>query len=285
MKVVSTVEDLHAELAELRDQEKTVCLVPTMGLLHEGHLSLFDLARHECHAVVASIFVNPLQFGAGEDLDSYPMDLDRDLAEARERCVDVAFVPPVTEMYPQGTPLVTVSPGPMGDGLCGRYRPGHFGGVLTVVAKLFHMVRPDVAVFGRKDLQQGILIERMTQDLDLSVRIVLGPIIREHDGLAMSSRNAYLDGEARAQAIGIPTTLRAASAAFADDVTGVAELRAVVEESVRRFPGLDLQYAEFVAPDTLREVAVAESETVLAMAALCGGTRLIDNTALGDLGE
>jgi pantoate--beta-alanine ligase len=281
MKVIRTVAKLRAALDAHRERGRQIGFVPTMGSLHEGHLSLFDRAREECPIVVASIFVNPLQFGEGEDLDSYPRDLDGDLQKARTRGVDLAFVPSAQEMYPGGPPTVTVDPGPMAQRLCGPYRPGHFRGVLTVVAKLFQMVRPDVAVFGRKDLQQGVLVRRMTEDLNLPVRIVLAPIVREHDGLAMSSRNAFLVGEARAQAAGVSSTLRAVANVFADGVTDTAALRRAVDEHMDLLPGLDVQYADFVALDTLEEVSVADAETVLALAVLCGGTRLIDNRSLG----
>jgi pantoate--beta-alanine ligase len=283
MKVVQTVAELRSVIAEYRGKGSTIGFAPTMGFLHEGHLSLFDRAREECDTMVASIFVNPTQFGEGEDLDTYPRDVEGDLAKLEARGVDVAFLPSPGEMYPQGTPLVTINPGPMAEGLCGRHRPGHFPGVLTVVAKLFHMVQPDVAVFGRKDLQQGVLIRRMTEDLDLPIQVVLAPIVREDDGLAMSSRNANLDREARAQAVGISETLRAASEAFARGVTDVSALKQVVAEHLAGYPGLELQYAECVDPHTLAEVTGADGETVLAVAAFCAGVRLIDNRCLGDV--
>jgi len=283
MKVVRTVAELRDAIAQRREEGKTIGFAPTMGFLHEGHLSLFDRARAECDVAVASIFVNPLQFGAGEDLDSYPRDLERDLAQAEARGVDVAFTPSVAEMYAAGPPLVTVSPGPMADGLCGRYRPGHFAGVLTVVAKLFHLVAPDVAVFGRKDFQQGVLIQRMTEDLNLSVRIVLAPTVREPDGLALSSRNAKLTAPERAQATGLFETLQDVAEAFASGVTEISSLQTRVRERMEGYPGLEVQYADFVSPDTLEAISVAGADTVLAIAAFCGKTRLIDNRRLGDV--
>jgi pantoate--beta-alanine ligase len=186
-----------------------------MGYLHEGHLSLVDVAREQADRVAVSIFVNPLQFGPSEDLESYPRDEDRDLAALEARGADLVFVPSVDEMYPGGGAGVTVSPGPLEDRLCGAFRPGHFAGVLTVVAKLFGLFRPDVAVFGRKDFQQAVLIRHMVDDLDMGVQVVTAPIVREPDGLAMSSRNAYLSDRERSEAVGLHAALTAATALYA----------------------------------------------------------------------
>jgi pantoate--beta-alanine ligase len=282
MKVARTTTEFRRIIDQSRGRGETRALVPTMGYLHQGHLSLFERARRECGVVIASIFVNPLQFGASEDLESYPDDLGGDLEKAERSGVDIVFAPSTGEMYPRGNPLVTIDPGPMAQQLCGRYRPGHFVGVLTVVAKLFHLSRPDVAVFGRKDLQQGVLIRRMTEDLDIPIHIVLSPIVREADGLAMSSRNAFLGNEDRRQATGISGGLLAVSKAFAEGTTDPASLLGVLDEHLLQFPGLELQYAEFVSPESLEHVDTAGADTVLAVAAFCGGTRLIDNRSVGD---
>jgi pantoate--beta-alanine ligase len=251
-----------------------------MGYLHEGHLSLVDLARQNADFVAASVFVNPLQFGAGEDLDRYPRDLDRDLALLEARGTDVVFHPSVEEMYPGGDPLVTVDPGPMGDLLCGAYRQGHFRGVLTVVARLFGILRPRVAVFGQKDYQQGVLIRRMVRDLEMDVDVLLGPVVREPDGLAMSSRNVFLSRNVRSDALGLRQGLLAVQEAFSGGQTSHAALQTRLRATVSRRPGLQLQYGEIVDPVSLRPVDPVPTGAVVAVAALCGPTRLIDNHIL-----
>jgi len=277
---VRTREELTAATRDLRGPSRKVCLVPTMGFLHEGHLSLVDRAHDLAETVVVSIFVNPLQFGPGEDLGTYPRDEARDLALLEARGTDVVFVPTVEEMYPAGDPQVTVSPGPMERRLCGAHRPGHFRGVLTVVAKLFGLVRPDVAVFGRKDFQQSVLIRRMARDLNLGVRVETGPIVRESDGLAMSSRNAYLSGPERTQAVGLHRALSATAALFGGGERRAAALLAAVEREIANHPLLSLQYAEVVEPEGLEAVNSASPGDVVALAAFCGTTRLIDNVEL-----
>ncbi len=281
MKVAGTRGALADSLRALRDTGARVGLVPTMGYLHEGHLSLVDRAREAADVVAVSIFVNPLQFGPGEDLESYPRDREGDLALLRERGVDLVFAPSVEEMYPDGEPRVTVSPGDMARRLCGAHRPGHFRGVLTVVARLFGLVRPDVGVFGRKDFQQGVLIRRMARDLEMGVDVVLGPVVREEDGLAMSSRNTYLSPEERAAAPTLFQALSEARAAFAAGERDPQTLRSAVRGRIEARPLLELQYVEAVDPDTLDPVRRLEADTVLALAAFCGTTRLIDNVELG----
>jgi pantoate--beta-alanine ligase len=252
-----------------------------MGYLHEGHLSLVDFARDRAVSVAVSIFVNPLQFGPSEDYARYPRDETRDLELLEDRGVTLAFVPRVEEMYPGGQAVVTVHPGRLGDRLCGAYRPGHFGGVLTVVAKLFGLFRPDVAVFGRKDYQQAVLIRRMVQDLEMGpVDVRMGPIVRESDGLALSSRNAYLSPEERAQAMGLSQALAAARTAFAGGERSAPALVARMKGRLKDYPLLATQYVELVHPDTLSPVERAEDGTVAALAAFCGRTRLIDNASL-----
>ena len=279
MKVARDRGALVEALATLRSNG-TVALVPTMGYLHDGHLSLVDRARDQADSVVVSIFVNPLQFGAGEDLESYPRDEERDLELLRLRGVDVVFAPTESGMYPDGTPVVTVAPGRLAHRLCGAFRPGHFRGVLTVVARLFGLVRPDVAVFGQKDYQQVTLIRRMVRDLDMGPDIVTAPIVREPDGLAMSSRNAYLTADERTNAVGLSRALDAAAAAVADGTADASQLIERARGVLRGYPLLEAQYIELVDPDTLEPVETARPGDVLALAVFCGTTRLIDNRVL-----
>lgn len=281
MIVARTRESLAAGLGALRESDGRLALVPTMGYLHEGHLSLLSHAAERARHLVVSIFVNPLQFGPTEDLGSYPRDLERDLELCGDIGADLVFVPDEGEVYRRGVPEVTVDAGPMGSLLCGAYRPGHFSGVLTVVAKLFALVRPDVAVFGRKDLQQGVLIRRMVSDLDLKVEVLLAPIVRAPDGLALSSRNVRLGPEERVDALGLVEGLRAACRAFGAGETDPRCLRDVIQEALSSRGSLQPQYVEFVHPDTLQLVERATPETVAALAALAGATRLIDNMVLG----
>jgi len=275
--VVRTKAEVRRAVAAMRPQR--IALVPTMGYLHEGHLSLVDRARELADRVVLSIFVNPLQFGPQEDLDRYPRDLERDVELATGRGVDLIFAPDVREMYPGGEPIVRVVPGRLAETLCGAYRPGHFEGVLTVVAKLFGIVRPDVAVFGQKDFQQAVLIRRMVADLDLGIEIDVAPIVREPDGLAMSSRNVYLSPEERESALGLYRGLTRAAEAFAGGERDAERLRRLVHDELAR-PGVRVQYVEVVDPETLQPTQPASPGNVLAVAAFVGQTRLIDNVIL-----
>lgn len=282
MILARTREELAEALDTPRDGGARIGLVPTMGYLHEGHLSLVDLARQNADFVAASIFVNPLQFGAGEDLDRYPRDLERDLALLERRGADLVFHPSLEEMYPGRGPLVTVDPGPMGDLLCGAFRPGHFRGVLTVVARLFGLFQPQVGFFGQKDYQQGVLIRRMVQDLELGVEVLLGPVIREPDGLAMSSRNVFLSETLRSDALGLYQGLLAVQESFSRGQTSHAALQTRLRATVSGRPGLQLQYGEIVDPVSLRPVDPVPAGSVVAVAALCGPTRLIDNQILAN---
>ncbi len=281
LHLVRTRAELAEAMARLREGGRRVALVPTMGALHEGHLALLDQGREGADAVAISIFVNPLQFGPGEDLDRYPRTLERDLALAGERGAVLAFAPDRDEMYPGGDPQVQVTPGPMGDRLCGAFRPGHFQGVLTVVARLFGLFRPAVALFGRKDLQQSLLVRRMVTDLELGVEVVTAPTVREADGLALSSRNAYLTPPERTEAAGLFRALTAADTAFREGERDPDRLRAVAVETLSRYPLLRLQYAEVVEPERLETPSEAAPGHHLALAAHLGSTRLIDNVALG----
>jgi pantoate--beta-alanine ligase len=286
MRVVRTRAEVREAIAEARasggpetGKPVRVAFVPTMGYLHEGHLSLVDRAREAADLVVLSIFVNPLQFGVGEDLDRYPRDVARDTALAAVQGVDLLFVPEVEEIYPMGEPAVQVVPIHLADRLCGARRPGHFQGMLTVVAKLFQIVQPDIAIFGQKDLQQGILIQRMVQDLDMPIEIELAPIVRESDGLALSSRNIYLDPEQRDRALSISRGLEAASAAFRAGESDGARLKEVVRQALAA-AGVEKEYIELVELERLESLDTAGPGSALAVAAKIGATRLIDNVIL-----
>ena len=252
-------------------QGRTLALVPTMGALHEGHLSLIRLAKEHADHVVVSIFVNPLQFGPGEDFSRYPRTFEADLAACRTAGVDVVFAPSAEEMYPPDR-QVSVSAGPMGSIVEGEFRPGHFDGVLTVVLKLFNLVRPGVAVFGQKDAQQLAMIRRMVADLDVPVRIVGAPIVREPDGLALSSRNRYLSPEEREIALALSRALREGERHRTPGEI-VAATRRVLDAAP-----LTVDYVVLADPATFAQVGDDHTgEAVLAVAARVGATRLIDN--------
>ena len=275
------IGELRAWRRAQREQGRRVALVPTMGALHEGHLALVDQARREAESVVLSVFVNPLQFGPAEDLARYPRNLERDRALARERGVALLFVPSAEVMYPPGSE-VRVVPGTTAERWEGAVRPGHFAGVLTVVAKLFHLVEPEVACFGQKDIQQVTLVRRMIVDLDWPLRLSVVPTVREADGLALSSRNVYLSAQDRAQALGLSRALEAARAAFAAGERSAARLEARMREVLAVYPGVAPDYISIVEPDRLEPVETAASGTVVAIAARVGKTRLIDNLILGE---
>ncbi|PWV51117.1 MULTISPECIES: pantoate--beta-alanine ligase [Nocardiopsis] len=275
--VVRTSEELRRALADAG----RVGLVPTMGALHGGHRSLMRLARERADTVVVSVFVNPLQFGPDEDLDQYPRDLPGDTRLCGEEGVDVVFAPETATMYPRPQ-MVTVDAGAMGERLEGASRPGHFTGVLTVVTKLFQLVRPDLAVFGAKDAQQIALVRRMVADLDLPVEIVGAPTLREPDGLASSSRNVYLSEADRASALSLSRALRAGADAASEGAVAVrAAARAVLDEAARASPPVELDYLALVDPATFADAADDHrGDAVLAVAARVGRTRLIDNVTV-----
>jgi pantoate--beta-alanine ligase len=278
-RLVHTIGEVRGAVREVRAGGGTVALVPTMGFLHEGHMSLVDRARELADWVAMSIFVNPMQFGPKEDLAKYPRDLERDLEMARARGVDLVFAPEVEEMYPHGEPQVSVVPGALAERMEGAIRPGHFRGVLTVVAKLFGIFQPDVAVFGQKDFQQAALIRRMALDLDQGVRVEVAQTVREPDGLAMSSRNVYLSEEERERARALSRGLERSRALFAAGERDAEALRASLW-SAMSVPGVEPGYAEVVDPLTLEPVAQAAPGAVLLVAARVGRTRLIDNAVL-----
>jgi pantoate--beta-alanine ligase len=281
MLELTTIPELKSWIRTQRQAGRRIGLVPTMGFLHEGHLVLVDEARRRSGAVVMSIFVNPLQFGPGEDLDRYPRDLPRDRGLAEGRGTDAIFVPAVDVMYPPGSEIRVV-PGPTADRWEGAARPGHFAGVLTIVSKLFHLVEPDVACFGRKDVQQLTLIRQLVRDLDWGIEIVGVPTVREPDGLALSSRNAYLSVDDRTQALGLSRMLRDAHEAWRSGERNAQKIEARMRNSGRSYPRLELQYLAITEPATLSPVETVDAGTIVAVAGTIGRTRLIDNITLGE---
>ena len=260
---------------------RTIALVPTMGFLHDGHASLLREGRRRGDLLVLSIFVNPTQFGVGEDFEAYPRDLARDRAVAEGAGVDVIFAPPAGEMYPAGYQTY-VDVERLTLPLCGASRPGHFRGVTTVVSKLLNIVQPDVALFGAKDYQQLAVIRRMVADLNMPVEVVGMPIVREDDGLALSSRNAYLSPEQRQSALCLSRSLRTAKALYRSGERNVATMRERVTAVIAAEPAAAVDYIEFRNGYSLEEVAVADDRTLLALAVKIGTTRLIDNCLLGE---
>jgi pantoate--beta-alanine ligase len=278
--VIDTVAGFRTAADLAREAGRTVGLVPTMGFFHDGHLSLIRRARADRDVVAVSIFVNPLQFGPNEDFASYPRDVDRDLTLAEAEGVDLVFAPPGEEMYPDGPPRVTVDPGPLADRYEGAVRPGHFRGVLTVVAKLFHAVGPCAAYFGEKDAQQLMLVRRMAADLSFPVEVVGCPIVREPDGLALSSRNVYLSPEERTAAIGLSRGLRAARAVLGGGDRDAVALVTAIRSEVEREPLAALDYAVVVDDATFDEIDRVERPARALVAARVGRPRLIDNLLL-----
>jgi pantoate--beta-alanine ligase len=281
MKIINSIVHMQALAIAPEREGRRIAFVPTMGYLHEGHASLLREGRKRGDVLVLSIFVNPIQFGKNEDLDSYPRNMDRDCQIADACGVDIVFIPTAGEMYPDGFQTgVTVRD--LSLPLCGTSRPGHFDGVATVVTKLFNIVRPDVALFGRKDYQQLAVIRRMTADLNMPVEIMGMPIVREADGLAMSSRNAYLSPLERQSALCLSRAVKRARELFAAGERSVAvlagETRAVIEQEAAAV----VDYVEFRDGATLQESDVADVGTLLALAVKIGQTRLIDNTVLGE---
>jgi len=279
-RILTAGAALRAEVLAAREGGQTVGLVPTMGALHEGHLSLIEAARAECDVTVASIFVNPTQFGPGEDFHRYPRDLSRDVSLLGERGCELVFVPSEEEMYRPGH-ATFVEVGQLGQVLEGAYRPTHFRGVATVVLKLFHLAPADRAYFGRKDYQQTLVVRQMVSDLDVPIEIRVCPIVREADGLAMSSRNAYLSAEERQRATALYRSLQLAEKLAAEGQRDAATIRAAMENEIRRAGGIELQYIALVADGTVQPVDTIAGPTTVAIAARIGTTRLIDNTLIG----
>lgn len=284
MKICRTVDEIRAASRAARQDGRRLGLVPTMGALHAGHLSLVRAARTQCDAVAVSIFVNPTQFGPKEDFSKYPrtFEADRKLLEAEG--VGIVFAPSDQEMYPPGASTFVTVEG-LSERLCGRSRPGHFRGVATVVSKLFTIVEPDVAFFGQKDAAQAVIIRRMVRDLNLDVDIVVCPIVREPDGLALSSRNSYLDSQQRKQATVLYRSLMRVQMLADRGETDSARLIAAAREVFQEQPEVRLDYFEIVHPDTLEPVAGTAEGALVAVAAFVGTTRLIDNILLHGKGS
>jgi pantoate--beta-alanine ligase len=278
MIVIESVAEMQQYARQRRGE---IALVPTMGYLHEGHASLMVEAKKRAKTVVISIFVNPTQFGVNEDLDSYPRDLERDKRVALQAGVDVIFAPKAVEMYPEGYQSYVNVEGLTGH-LCGASRPGHFRGVTTVVAKLFNIVTPKVAIFGKKDFQQLAVIRRMVRDLNMDLEIVGMPIVREADGLAMSSRNTKLDPAQRAEALSLSKALAAAKRVFRAGEKSVAGLSETACKVIASEGAGEIDYLEFRDAETLEPLETADEKTLLALAVRFGSVRLIDNCILGE---
>lgn len=279
MKIVHQIDQAKGMIREARQKGGTVGFVPTMGYLHEGHLALMRRAKAEQAVVVASIFVNPLQFGPNEDLAVYPRDLERDSVLAESAGVDVLFVPAVEEMYPRGADqfLTVVDVAAITGVLCGAARPGHFRGVTTVVNKLFHIVEPDAAYFGQKDAQQVTVIKRMVEDLNMNITIVTVPIVREADGLALSSRNVFLGAAQRRAALVLHQSLQAAARLLDGGCRSAATIRAAMTALIEAEPLASIDYIAVTDRDSLAEIAAISGPVLIALAVRIGKTRLIDN--------
>jgi len=279
MRIVRDIREMQTASRAARVQGLTIGFVPTMGALHEGHLSLVRQARTHADLAVISIFVNPLQFGPSEDFSQYPRTLEADCARLEAEGVEIVFAPTPEQMYPNGATTVVHVEG-LSDKLDGGSRPGHFRGVTTVVAKLFHIVQPDCAVFGQKDAAQVAVLRRMVRDLNMDVELIVAPIVREADGLALSSRNAYLTPQQRQQALILHRTLQQVEASSDSGKTSSEELRSTALSTLASEPAAKLDYFEIIDPDTLAPVAETTNGALAAVAASFGTTRLIDNLLL-----
>jgi len=276
MKVIEKINDMKKISKDLILNGKSIGFVPTMGYLHEGHLSLVRKARKENEIVVVSIFVNPTQFGPNEDFDKYPRDTDRDLKLLQNENVDFVFMPSVEEMYPEGYATYVIVER-LTEVLCGKSRPGHFRGVATVVTKLFNIVKPTRAYFGQKDAQQFRVLKRMVEDLNMDVEMVEAPIVRESDGLAMSSRNVYLSPEERKQAVALFETLNLAKKAIENGERDAEKVKKLMRENISKYDKVIIDYIEIVDEKNLTPLSKIEGKVLIAIAAFVGKARLIDN--------
>jgi pantoate--beta-alanine ligase len=276
MRTATTIAEIRAWVRKARAAGKTIGFVPTMGALHAGHISLIEAAAKRCDYVVVSIFVNPTQFGPGEDFEKYPRPLDQDLAMCEQHGVDAVFAPSRTEMYPRDN-LTWVTVEKVSEPLCGRFRPGHFRGVATVCAKLFNIVGADLAFFGQKDAQQVAVIQRMVADLNLPLEIVVCPTVREPDGLAMSSRNQYLSPQARKEATVIYRSLQRSAELIRAGEVDAARIADEMRGVLRQVPALRVEYASLVDAESLEDLQQVKGRVLVAVAARLGSTRLIDN--------
>ena len=277
MRVIRSIQEMYKLSESARKEGKIIGFVPTMGYLHEGHLSLIRIARKRCDLLVVSIFVNPTQFGPNEDLNSYPRDFERDSKLCEKEGVDVIFAPTAEEMYPDGYSTWVEVKGPVTEVLCGAFRPGHFRGVTTVVAKLFNIVQPHFAVFGQKDAQQLVVIKKMTRELNFPVEIVAAPTVREKDGLAMSSRNEYLNEKERKVAPKIYQSLILAKNMLLRGERDTEKIKNEMRKFLESAKLIKVQYIDIVDADTLEPLKNARGRVMVALAAFLGRARLIDN--------
>ncbi len=280
MQIIDSAEELRAAIAVARSDGKRVGFVPTMGALHRGHLSLVAAAMRDCEFVVVSIFVNPTQFGPGEDYEQYPRHLEADTRQLEKEGVNIAFTPTEETMYPPGAVTWVDVEGPLTSSWEAEHRPQHFRGVTTVVAKLFHLVWPDVAYFGQKDFQQSAIIQRMTTDLRFPIKIQVCPTVRDPDGLALSSRNQYLNETQRKQATGLSKGLFKARQLFESGERSAKGLRSAMKSVLAEHTNVDVDYLAIVDPDTLAPIDQILEKAVVLVAARVGKTRLIDNLIL-----
>ncbi len=279
MEILKTVSQMQAWSKNRKKESKTICFVPTMGYLHQGHISLMEKGKLLCDELVISIFVNPAQFGPTEDLDTYPSNIENDLSLAQKAGVTAVFLPDKNSIYPDNF-QTRIKLQALPQFLCGKNRPGHFAGVTLVVTKLFNIVMPDIAVFGQKDYQQLQIIRQLVLDLDFDIKIVAGDIVREEDGLAMSSRNAYLSKAQRASALCLSKALKLASEMVAKGENRPDIIKSEMESLIYSFPETNIEYINFCNPQTLEDVTIIKTRTLLAMVVKVGETRLIDNTLI-----
>lgn len=275
-RLIKSIDGMKRYCAALRAKTKKIGFVPTMGALHEGHLSLVRRAKRDCDAVVVSIFVNPAQFGPGEDLKKYPRTLSADLKLLSRLKIDAVFYPSAASMYPEGYRTYIYVKG-FSEGMCGASRPGHFEGVATVVAKLFNIVGPDKAYFGKKDFQQQVTIKKMVSDLNMGIEIISLPTVRESDGLAMSSRNKYLSREERSKAAILSRSLKFAKQLIGSGVSSASKVKSAISKLIRTKPGVKIDYIAIKNPESLEDLKVIRGKALIAVAAFVGKTRLIDN--------
>ena len=280
MKILTTIKDIKAYAAACKTQGKTIGLVPTMGALHEGHLTLMRAAKEKCDIVIASVFVNPTQFGPNEDYDAYPRQFAADCEKLESVNIDAVFHPEPAEMYPEGYCTFVNVDGDITHKLCGAQRPGHFRGVATVVTKLINLARADEAFFGQKDAQQVTVIRRFVDDLNINVHINMVPIAREESGLARSSRNSYLSAEEKTAALVLSRSLQQAKAAYTQGETDVAALENIVKAELTKEPMASIDYVKAYAYPSLKPLTKVSEDTLLAIAVRIGKTRLIDNVIL-----
>lgn len=276
MQVIRSITELKEKVKQVKQWGQTIGLVPTMGYLHEGHLSLVKGARDDCDFVVVSIYVNPIQFGVGEDFEEYPRDLTRDARLCEEENVDIIFSPSDSDMYPKGY-ATFVDVEILTEGLCGRNRPGHFRGVTTVVTKLFNLVEPDKAYFGQKDAQQALVLRKMSKDFNMNLELVIMPTVREPDGLAMSTRNHYLSEKEREAGLALYRSLTRAEELIEQGLRKSQEVISAVEQLINQEPLVEIEYVEIVDTKEMERLEELRGEILIALAVKIGKTRLIDN--------